>query len=53
MADATFDLVIAGGRVIDPAQGLDGRFDVAISGDRIAAGDRRLLFDAGDVATQR
>ncbi|MBV8188612.1 MAG: amidohydrolase/deacetylase family metallohydrolase [Alphaproteobacteria bacterium] len=31
------DLVLRGGRVIDPAQGLDGVFDVAVSGGRIAA----------------
>ena len=28
-----YDLVIAGGRVIDPAQGLDGRYDVAFLND--------------------
>lgn len=33
----SFDLVISGGRVIDPGQGLDGRFEVAVKGDRIAA----------------
>ena len=32
-----FDLVITGGRVIDPAQGIDKRLDVAIEGDRVAA----------------
>jgi dihydroorotase len=32
-----YDLVIAGGRVIDPPQGLDAVQDVAIHGDRIAA----------------
>lgn len=37
MADPMYDLVITGGRVIDPAQVLDGRFEVAIVGDRIAA----------------
>ena len=31
-----YDLVIAGGRVIDPAQGLDGRYDVAFAGGRVA-----------------
>lgn len=29
------DLLITGGRVIDPAQGIDGTMDVAIDGDRI------------------
>ena len=32
-----YDVVISGGHVIDPAQGIDGPRDVAISGDRIAA----------------
>ena len=32
-----YDLVIAGGRVIDPAQGLDGRYDVAFAGGKVAA----------------
>src|SRR5262245_6567581 len=31
-----YDLVLKGGRVIDPASGRDGIFDVAIAGDRIA-----------------
>ncbi len=32
-----FDLILRGGRVIDPAQGLDGIMDVAVSDGRIAA----------------
>jgi len=32
-----YDVLIKGGRVIDPAQNLDGALDVAINGDRIAA----------------
>lgn len=32
-----FDLLLKGGRVIDPANGRDGLFDVAIRGGRIAA----------------
>jgi dihydroorotase len=32
-----YDLVLAGGRVIDPDSGRDGRFDVAFVGDRVAA----------------
>jgi dihydroorotase len=31
-----FDLLLRGGRVIDPAQGIDGQFDVAITGGRVA-----------------
>jgi dihydroorotase len=37
MAAKTFDLVLRGGRVIDPAQGIDGVLDVGILGNRIAA----------------
>src|SRR6476620_1648300 len=33
---ADYDLVIAGGRVIDPASGLDGIRNVGITGGRIA-----------------
>ena len=32
-----FDTVLAGGHLVDPAQGLDGHFDVAVLGGRIAA----------------
>jgi dihydroorotase len=34
---AQYDLLIRGGRVMDPARGLDGLLDVAVQGDRIAA----------------
>jgi dihydroorotase len=37
MTGTRYDLVLRGGRVIDPAQGLDGPLDVAVSGGRIAA----------------
>src|SRR5581483_10664651 len=32
-----YDLLIKGGHVLDPGQGLDGRMDIAISGGKIAA----------------
>ncbi len=32
-----YDLLLRGGRVIDPAQGIDGAYDVAITAGRIAA----------------
>src|SRR5919106_1187341 len=32
-----YDLIIAGGRVIDPAQGVDGRYDVAFQGGKVVA----------------
>ena len=35
--DTSVNLLLRGGRVIDPASGRDGRFDVAIAGDRIVA----------------
>ncbi len=36
-ASPQYDLIIQGGRVVDPAQGLDGIFDIAIRDGRIAA----------------
>jgi dihydroorotase len=35
--EQAFDIILKGGRVIDPAQNFDGVADVAIGGDRIAA----------------
>ena len=37
-----YDLLLRGGRVIDPAQGLDGLFDVAVRDGRIAAVAKNL-----------
>jgi dihydroorotase len=37
LVDASVSLLLRGGRVLDPASGRDGLFDVAISGDRIVA----------------
>ena len=51
-APASFDLIIKGGRVIDPSLRLDAIRDVAIAGGRIAAveanvaGDAAATFDA-------
>ena len=46
----TYDLLIKGGRVIDPAQGLDANLDVAFSGGRVAAiADAIAETDARDV----
>src|SRR5512139_191703 len=39
---APYDLVLRGGRVIDPAQGLDGVLDVAIRDGRVAAVGKAL-----------
>lgn len=46
----TYDLVLKGGRVIDPAQGLDQVADVAFSGGRVAAvGPNIFADDSADV----
>ena len=50
---ATYDLVIKGGRVIDPSVGLDGIRDVAIAGGRIAAIDANIAGDATDTIDAR
>ena len=36
-ASLPYDLLLTGGRVVDPSQDIDGRHDVAIKGDRIVA----------------
>jgi dihydroorotase len=36
-AYAQYDIVLRGGRVIDPANAIDGRMDVAVTGNRIVA----------------
>src|SRR5262249_57879616 len=43
---APFDLLLRGGRVIDPAQGLDGILDVAVREGRIAPVGRHLAGPA-------
>jgi len=45
---ATYDLVIKGGRVIDPSVGLDAVRDVAIVAGKIAAVDDNIRVDAAD-----
>jgi dihydroorotase len=54
----SYDLIIKGGRVVDPASGLDAIRDVAIAGDRIAAveasiepGTTRVIDAAGHLVT--
>jgi dihydroorotase len=41
-----FEVVIKGGRVLDPGAGLDGQLDVAIDGGRIAAVEAGIPSDA-------
>jgi dihydroorotase len=43
---ASFDLIIKGGRVIDPSVGLDAVLDVAIAGGKIAAVEANIAGDA-------
>jgi dihydroorotase len=50
---AHYDLVIRGGRVIDPSVRFDAVADVAISGGRIAAVERNLSADATEVLDAR
>jgi dihydroorotase len=43
---ATYDLLIKGGRVIDPSVGLDAIRDVAIAGGKIVAVEANIAGDA-------
>ncbi|MGA2665790.1 MAG: amidohydrolase/deacetylase family metallohydrolase [Nitrososphaerales archaeon] len=42
-----YDLVIAGGRLVDPASGVDEKMDVAISGGRVAEVSRSISPERG------
>lgn len=44
--DAQYDVLLSGGRVIDPRSGLDGVYDVAVADGRIAAVERSIAPDA-------
>src|SRR5258707_285779 len=50
---ATYDLLIKGGRVIDPSVGLDGVRDVAIAGGRIVAVENRIACAAARTVRSR
>ena len=43
---ATYDLIIKGGRVIDPSMGLDAVRDIAIAGGKIVAVEASITADA-------
>jgi dihydroorotase len=43
---ATYDLIVKGGRVIDPSMGLDATRDIAISAGRIVAVEANIAADA-------
>jgi dihydroorotase len=50
---ATYDLLIKGGRVIDPSVGLDGVRDVAIAGGHIVAIAADIMGDAAETIDAR
>src|SRR5229473_435819 len=50
---ATYDLVIKGGRVIDPSVGLDAERDVAIMRGKIAAVEANIAADAAETIDAR
>jgi dihydroorotase len=50
---ATYDLIIKGGRVIDPSAGLDAVRDVAIAGGRIVAVEATIAGDASETIDAR
>ena len=52
-AAAGFDLIIRGGRVIDPSLRLDAVRDIAIAGGRIAAVESALKAEASDTIDAR
>ena len=53
LSAATYDLVIRGGRVIDPSVGLDAVRDVAIVAGKIAAVETDIRGDAADTIDAR
>ena len=50
---ATHDLVLKGGRVIDPSLGINAMADVAIADGRIAAAEPNIAADGADVIDAR
>ena len=50
---ATYDLIIRGGRVIDPSAGIDAIRDVAVAGGKIAAIEANIAGDAAGTIDAR
>src|SRR5262245_38169614 len=50
---ATYDLIIRGGRVIDPSVGMDAIRDVAVAGGKIAAVEANIAGDATETIDAR
>src|ERR1700680_2864446 len=49
----TYDLIIKGGRVIDPSVGLDAVRDVAIAAGKVAGGETNITSDATETIDAR
>jgi N-acyl-D-aspartate/D-glutamate deacylase len=49
----SYDLIITGGRVVDPSIGLDGNRDVAIAGGKIVAVEPTITATAADTIDAR
>src|SRR5262245_37237577 len=52
-AQMSYELIIKGGRVIDPSVGLDATRDVAIAGGKIAAVEPNITAGAADTIDAR
>ena len=52
-APPRYDLIVKGGRVLDPSLRLDAIRDVAISGGRIAAVEANIADDGADTIDAR
>jgi dihydroorotase len=50
---AAYDLIVRGGRVIDPSLGIDAVRDVAVAAGRIAAVEENIKADAADTVEAR
>ena len=49
MSGQAYDLLIQGGHVIDPKNGIDGVYDVAIKGNRIAAVEKKISAEQAEL----
>src|SRR5262245_28506336 len=50
---AGYDLIVRGGRVIDPSLGIDGVHDVAVTGGQIAEVEANIEVDAAQTIDAR
>ena len=53
LAAGKYDLIVKGGRVIDPSRKLDAIADVAIANGRVAAIEANVAADADDTIDAR